>query len=142
MLRRGFDGVTMELRWGFEGIRWFFPLFLQSLLPARPPCHPPFLAAFLVVPLKTLPISKRYTPFAAQILPPAAPEPAIQSAFQPGTNFPDEPNFFLSKPPPGVGVRRWSLAHAPPPVATSASIPDLRGTFWPLPCRSEERRVG
>src|ERR1017187_5779425 len=32
----------MDLRWMFEGIQGFSPLFLQSRLPARPPCHPTF----------------------------------------------------------------------------------------------------
>jgi hypothetical protein len=60
-----FDGCSMVLRWMFDGFRGFFTLFFQSLLLAHPPRHPPFL--------------------------PSAPEPAIQSASQPVTNLPDEP---------------------------------------------------
>ena len=41
LLRRNFDGSSMVLRWIFDGFHGFFTLFLQSLLPARPPCHPP-----------------------------------------------------------------------------------------------------
>src|ERR1035437_316399 len=50
MLRRGFDGVTMGLR--RDSV--FFPSLppISALLPAHPPCQPPFLpSAFLLVPL-------------------------------------------------------------------------------------------
>ena len=103
----------------FEGNQGFFTLFLQSLPPA-PACPFP-----LCIPhselrtIQTLPLPKGYTPFAAQIPPPAAPEPAIQSASQPGPNFPDEPflphRFILDKP-----AFCWSW---PPP------------SLKPVPCR-------
>jgi hypothetical protein len=38
----------MVVRWLFEGFQGFFTLFLQSLLPGRPPCHPPL--AFCLLP--------------------------------------------------------------------------------------------
>src|ERR1035441_8280793 len=88
MLRWSFDGASKGLRWICEGIQGFFALFLLSLLAADASCDPPSPHfAFLLVPLYLLP--RGYIP-AAQTSPPAAPEPAIQSASQPGTNFPDE----------------------------------------------------
>jgi hypothetical protein len=47
MLRWYFDGSSTVLRWYFEGFKVFLPLFLQSLLPAHPPCHLPFLHSSL-----------------------------------------------------------------------------------------------
>jgi hypothetical protein len=66
----------------------FPPFFLPSLLPAHPPCHPQFLLPCTLIDPAA---PKRLHPFCGADTAPAAPELAIQSASQPGTNFPDEP---------------------------------------------------
>src|ERR1035441_986480 len=84
-LRWFFDGCSMVLR-RISGVFASFP----PISAVRPPpphshSHTPFRiphTAFRT--LWTPPLPKRYTPVAAQIPPPAAPEPAIQSASQPG----------------------------------------------------------
>jgi hypothetical protein len=43
----------MVVRWLFEGFQGFFTLFLQSLLPGRPPCHPPLAFCLLPFPLNS-----------------------------------------------------------------------------------------
>src|ERR1035437_7702754 len=95
-LRRTFDGCSKEIR-GFS-------LFSSNLCRPPLPAHSHFAFRIPHSELRTtqtLPLPKGYTPFAAQIPPPAAPQPAIQSASQPDTNFPDEPflphRFMLDK---------------------------------------------
>src|ERR1035441_3631057 len=67
MLQRGFEGVSMGVRRGFEGNQGSFPLCLQSPPPTPPPHHPPFLhSTFLLAPLLwTLPLPKRLHPHPA-----------------------------------------------------------------------------
>jgi hypothetical protein len=84
-LRRGLEGVSKGLR---RDSVVFPPFFLPSLLPAHPPCHPQFLLPCTLIDPAA---PKRLHPFCGADTAPAVPELAIQSASQPGTNFPDEP---------------------------------------------------
>ena len=112
-LRRSFEGVTMELR--RESVV-FPPFFLPSLLPAHPPCHPPFLPpGTLIDPAAP----KRLHPFCGADTAPAAPELAIQSASQPGTIFPHEPEFVLAGLAGGTVALRLPCHGRPSPSGVS-----------------------
>jgi hypothetical protein len=97
VLRCIFDGTSMVLR-RILGVVASFP----PISAAHPPTVPPPISAFLLVALKTLPRTNGYASCAAQTPPPAALELAIQTASQPGRNFPEEPflphRFMLDNP--------------------------------------------
>src|ERR1017187_2479293 len=98
----------MVLRWYFEGFQGFLLFSSNLCCPATHRVSPRFCILHCSWCPDRYCRSQKVTPLLRRSYrPPAALEPAIQSASQPGTNFPDEPAFETLPPLKMALFLRW-----------------------------------
>jgi hypothetical protein len=131
----------MVLRWYFEGFQGFLLFSSNLCCPATHRVSPRFCILHCSWCPDRYCRSQKVTPLLRRSYrPPAAPEPAIQSASQPGTNFPDEPKLGsppVSPPNPTLLLtalvwplfKRIAFSKESPPACCRPPLPDTLSLF-------------